>query len=99
MVEFDEKRNFTRVNTDCQMTFKRVDSNQIYDATCINLSGAGILFESREDIEPGKALEISLKPENNITPTLNAFVEVVRTSRDNSGVFEVAASIRGIKGN
>lgn len=99
MPEYEEKRNFVRMDSNCKMTYKFVDSDQQHDATCINLSGAGILFKVDEEIEPGKALEIVLTPENKLTPPLNAFVEVVRASVASNGIYEIAASIKGIKSN
>lgn len=98
MIEYEEKRNFVRMDANCRMIFRFIESTQEYTATCINLSGAGILFRCDDGIGLGKALEISLIPKNNITPPLNALVEVVRSESDGHGSFEIAASIKGIKG-
>ncbi len=80
------------------MIFKFVDSDRQHIGTCVNLSGAGIFFKSETQITQGKAIEITIQPENNITPPLNAFVEILRVSEDKSGVYEIAGSIKGIKG-
>ena len=44
MLEQGEKRTYIRMETNCKMTYKFPESEQIHEATCINLSGAGILF-------------------------------------------------------
>ncbi len=97
MCEYTEKREFIRMNADCNMTFRFVDSDQQHIGKCINLSGAGIFFKTEKLISPGKAIEITFQPENNITQPLNAFVEVLRVSGDHNGTYEIAGSIKGIK--
>ena len=99
MLEYAEKRAFTRMDTDCEMTFKYVDSETVYRSTCLNLSGAGVCFITNQDIPVGKAIEISITPANTITPSLEAFVEVTRNSAaEGENDFEIAGSIKGIKG-
>lgn len=80
------------------MTFKFVDSDQQHVGSCVNLSGAGIFFKTEMQLAQGKAIEITVQPENNITPSLNAFVEILRVSEDDNGVYQIAGSIKGIKG-
>lgn len=99
MPDFDEKRDYIRMDSNCQMSFKFVDSDQQYNATCINISGAGILFKVDQEIEVGRALEIVINPKNNVTPPLDAFVEIIRVSAEGSGSYEIAATIKGIKSN
>ncbi len=97
MLEYDEKRNYARMDTNCKMTYKSPQSQSESDATCINLSGAGLLFSAAEALEPGIALEVCIKPENNVTPPMIAFIEVLRCSQCPSNRYEIAAAIKGIK--
>lgn len=98
MLDFDEKRNFIRMETNCKMTFKFPDSEQVYEGICLNLSGAGVLFKADQDITLGRALESQIIPENKITPPLDAFVEVIRNTPIADGRYKIAAVIKGIKG-
>ena len=97
MLEYDEKRNYIRMDAHCRMTYKFPQSDEINDATCVNLSGAGLLFNASEALEPGIALEIRVIPENNITPPMKAFVEIVRCTPNQNDQYEIAAAIKGIK--
>lgn len=99
MLQHGEKRTYTRMETNCKMTYKFPESEQRHEATCINLSGAGILFKATDDIEVGRAVEICVMPENNITPSMTAFIEVTRSSPTEDKKYEIAASIKGIKAN
>ena len=98
MLGYDEKRNYIRMSVDCSITYKLAASDQVYNGRCTTLSGAGISFISREEIEPGKGLEINVIPENNVTPPMTAYIEVVRSSGLENGEYEIAATIKNIKG-
>lgn len=99
MLEYSEKRAYFRRATDCRMTYKFPDSEREYTATCINLSGTGILFKARDELEPGRALEIRIRPENSTCPSITAFIEIVRSDPIEDHQYEVAGSIKGIKAN
>ncbi|MCX8048308.1 MAG: PilZ domain-containing protein [Methylohalobius sp.] len=97
MLENDaERRRFIRMQTGCKMTYRFPQSAEVFEATCQNLSGAGLLFTTSHPVEPGKALEIRIAPVNPVTPPLEAFVEVLRVG-ERDGEYEVAAVIKGIK--
>ncbi len=96
MLEPGERRQFIRMQTQCKMTYRFPHSTEMFTATCHNLSGAGVMFTTDRPIEPGRALEIRISPANNVTPPLEALVEVLRVE-DNDGEYEIAAEIKGIK--
>lgn len=97
MLEHDgERRRFIRMQTRCKMVYRFPQSTETFDATCQNLSGAGLMFTTSHPIDPGKALEIKIVPANPVTPPLEAFVEVLRVE-ERDGEYEVAAAIKGIK--
>lgn len=97
MLEHAEKRSLVRHNAECNLIYKFPESDVEYAATCINMSGTGILFKSSEDIEPGCALEIRIMPENYICPSITAFIEVTRSNPTEDEQYEIAGAIRCIK--
>ena len=98
MLDADEKRNHIRLNLDCDLTYKLVDSDQIYHGRCTSLSGAGVSFVSELPFQAGKGLEIHVHPKNSLTPPMTAFIEAVRCTELDEGNFEIAATIKSIKG-
>ncbi len=97
-MQYDEKRAYMRISIDSEMRYRLVDSTEFHAARCSSLSGSGVSFITTKTFDEGKAMEINLTPQNEITPALTAFVEVVRVSPLLSGEFEVAATIKTIKG-
>jgi len=98
VLEYDEKRNYIRMDIDCDMTFRATDSDQFYQGHCTSLSGSGVAFVAEEMFEVGKGLEINIVPKSSVTPPMTAYVEVVRSRPLESGQYEIAAMIKSIKG-
>ncbi|MDD5578898.1 MAG: PilZ domain-containing protein [Methylobacter sp.] len=99
MLEYDEKRNYIRMEVDCDVTYKIADSDTLYRGRCTSISGAGVSFIADQLLTPGKAMEINVTPKNAITPPMTAFIEVVRSTKQDNGHYEIAATIQSIKGN
>ncbi len=97
-MQYDEKRAFMRVDVNCEMRYRLVDSDEFQSAKCTSLSGAGISFISTQPCQEGQAAEISITPQNPLTPSLTAFVEIIRATKSASGDYEIAAAIKSIKG-
>jgi len=98
MLESSNHRKFTRIDAACDMDFLHPGSQEKGLGYSINLSAAGILFRTKEKLNEGCSLEISVKPVNPITPPLNALIEVIRVVAVENNEYEVAATIEGIKG-
>lgn len=98
MQNTDEKRHYLRMNLDCDLTYKQVDSDKVYHGHCTSLSGAGLSFISELPFEAGKGLEIHVPPKNAMTEPMTAFVEAVRCTEVENGCYEIAATIKSIKG-
>ncbi len=98
MLDYDEKRDFIRMQAECKMSYRLAEEETYAEGSCLNLSGSGILFRGTRELEPGKAAEIHLSPENRITPPLTAYIEVVRCEPDADGRYVIAGAIKGIKG-
>jgi len=98
MLEPSDKRKFTRMGAECKMSYTHLGSGETGSGHSINLSAAGILFSTRKKLDPGASLDIVVKPVNTLTPPLHALIEIIRVIPMESGEFEVAAAIEGIKG-
>lgn len=96
--EYDEKRDFIRIDIDCEIEFKKIDStNGVSIGQILNLSGRGMMFVSEVELEKNNVFEINVKPSNALTPSLHANVKVVRVvkQRHASG-YEIGAVIKEI---
>ncbi len=99
MLEYAEKRALVRYEANCNLIYKLPESECEYAATCINLSGTGILFTAKDDIEPGQAVEIRITPANYACPSITAFIEIIRSYPVDDHQYQIAASIKCIKAN
>jgi len=99
MLGYDEKRNYIRMEVDCGVTYRLVDSDELHHGYCSSISGAGVSFIADRFIDPGKAMEINIIPQNSLTPPMTAFIEVIRSTEQDDGRYEVAATIKSIKGD
>lgn len=99
MLEYDEKRNYIRMDVDCDITFKPADSDDTKTGRCTSLSGAGLAFIAETALNPGIALEVCVQSKNSVTPPMTAFIEVVRCTAQGDNKYEIAATIQSIKGH
>ncbi|GAB4268125.1 MAG: PilZ domain-containing protein [Methylomicrobium sp.] len=99
MLEYDEKRNYIRMTVDCELTYRLAGSDDTYQGVCTSISGSGVSFLAEQSFDPGKALEVSITPKSSITPPMTAYIEVVRTTKQDDGRYEIAAAIKSIKSN
>lgn len=99
MRAYDEKRDYIRMDIDCEITYRLADSDRVHHGQCTSISGAGVSFTTDEAIEIGKALEITILPAKALTPPMSAFIEVVRCTHQSAGSYEIAATIKSIKGS
>jgi len=93
--DYDEKRDFIRVQVDCDIHYKEQDGDEQYQGRVKNLSGRGMMFVSEIGISPETLLEVHVAPHNELTPALNALVRVVRMARQKNGeAYEIGAVIQ-----
>jgi len=97
VIEFEEKRAFSRMRANCRMSFKCVGAGTGSEGLCLDISGSGILFQTDRPVEPGRALEIRTLPKDKITPPMTAFIEVVRCTQTAQERYRIAAAIKAIK--
>jgi len=95
-LDYSEKRDFIRMIANSQMTYQEIDSTKSYQGYCINLSAAGILFETDHHLEPGTLVQIKITPQLAIVKPLIATINVLRTAKNNDGKFAIAGEIKDI---
>ncbi len=93
--EYDEKRDYIRVEVDCPIVFRAEGSEEKELGKVRNLSGRGMMFIAQRELPVESRLEVLVKPENDITPPLHARVRVVRVAKPRRGDgFEIGAVIQ-----
>jgi len=97
MLTHDERRDYIRMDVNCEIAYKTADSDQYKTGLCTTLSGAGVSFIADQPFELGLAMDINITPKSNITPPMAAHIEVVRCSKRNDNEYEIAAVIKSIK--
>jgi len=98
MLDYDEKRNYMRMNVDCDITYKTLDGSDEKRGHCTSLSGAGLSFIADTPFEPGLAMDVCVEPKKSLTPPMDALIEVVRCTEKAPDQYEIAATIKSIKG-
>lgn len=96
--EYDEKRDFIRIDVDCDISYKKTDSTEeAMIGRVSNLSGRGMMFISDIELEKNEFFEVNIKPENILTPELHANVKVVRVVKQrHADGYEIGAVIKEI---
>lgn len=95
--EYDEKRDFIRINVDCEMSYKQPGSSETNSGKVTNLSGRGMMFIANESLDLESVVEVRIIPEKNITPPLHANVRIVRVAKQRHGDgYETGAVIQEI---
>ena len=99
MQDYREKRNYPRMEIDCPASFDVV-GGQGGGAIVKNLSGGGLLMWLDHEISPQSTLLLEIKPVNDITPPMQAEVEVLRCTPvdGGEGSFAVACQISRVLG-
>lgn len=93
MAEFVERREYFRINVDCEINYRLVNSDEIYKARCTTLSGAGISFVTRQALQPEEDLEIIIQSQLPSTPPLRANVKVISVRALEDQTFIASASM------
>ena len=97
MVDSSDKRDFRRMMLDCRVEFRIAGKSQKHEGNLINLSATGLRLSTNVLLQEGDVLEVHVKPEKEITPPLDAIVEIVRVDTDAaSGRTELGCKINQI---
>lgn len=97
-IEYDEKRDFIRMNAEHALQFNEVGSNDTHQGTCHNLSATGILFTTDKSIPMGTELEVNITPRHSLVSPFDAVIKVLRAQPNGSpNTFSIAGKITSIK--
>jgi len=94
--EHSEKRNFTRMAVNAELTYSITGDNQIYTAECRDLSHTGILFITEQSLSNGQTLEITIDVTYSKFEPMKAIVEVIRVE-SSGNKFSVGCKILEFK--
>jgi hypothetical protein len=99
MQDYREKRDFPRMDIDCPARIE-ISGEAAGGAIVKNLSGGGMLLWLEVPTQLGATLRIEIVPQNDLTPSMCAEVEVLRCSPIDAapGSFAVACTISRIVG-
>ncbi len=95
--DYDEKRDFIRVEVDCDIHFKPQGAGSEQIGRLSNLSGRGMMFIAAEEIPVDTPVEIRIAAEKQVTAPLHAMVRVVRLAKQRRGDgYEIGAIITSV---
>ncbi len=93
LTDYSEKRNYFRMNLDCNAEYIVNGSGTSKLGTVTNLSGDGISLITDESVTPGTEVKILIKPENDVTPPLDVVMEVLRCEQHDGENYLLAGNI------
>lgn len=77
-IDYSEKRNFFRMNIECNAEYTINGSGSTKMGFVTDISGDGMSLIADESVTPGTEVRVSIKPENSVTPPLEVIMEVLR---------------------
>jgi len=97
-INYEEKRDFIRMNAEHALQFREVGSEQTSEGICRNLSATGILFTTEQAIPDGTELEVNITPRYSVVSPFAAVVKVIRSqSNGEPSRYIVAGKITSIQ--
>ncbi len=96
-LDYNEKRDFTRMEVECVVDYTLSGESEVRQAAGHNLSAGGVCFETEQEVAAGTLLEISISPQQKLTPPLEATAEVVRVEPSADGRCIVSCRFQQIK--
>ncbi len=92
MMNSPEKRDFVRMPVHCPLALRNSADQSTEMAELLDLSATGCRFISQRALDQGARLQITVNPQNPITPPLEAEISVIRCAQIDNG-FDIAATI------
>jgi len=90
---YSEKRNFFRMNMECNAEYTVNGSKNQRTGKISDLSGDGISIIIDQSVKPGTEIHVSIRPTNSVTPPLNVTMEVLRCEQQDTDNFLLAGNI------
>ncbi len=91
--DYSEKRNFFRMNLECNAQYTINGSGNQKLGKVSDLSGDGISIIADQSVTPGTEVRVSIQPENDVTPPLEVVMEVLRCEEQDADNFLLAGNI------
>ena len=91
--DYSEKRDFIRMKISTSLPATLSATTGIIEGNCRNLSGGGMLVETKESIPEGTTLEVEVSSDHGHSPTLKAKARVVRSLASENGNYELGLEI------
>ncbi len=93
--DYDEKRNFVRMNIETQITYKVKDSDgQSHHGISNNLSATGLLMETDFKLSQDDEIELVMNPSGDRLPPFVAEGKVLRINSDENDTNKFHVSIK-----
>lgn len=83
--DYDEKRNYFRMQLNCSMHYAAIDEKNLHQGRCVNLSTRGMLIETDKYFPIGTRLKVNVTPSLDLSPPLMAIFEVRRAETMEEG--------------
>lgn len=93
--DYQEKRNFIRMQMDVPATITLTQNDQVIQARCLDLSGNGMLLSSPEPIQEESIFHIVISSTRPNLPPLEAEVKCTRCI-EKDGQYEIGVLIEDI---
>jgi len=91
--DYSEKRNFFRMNLECNAEYTINGSGNQKSGKVSDLSGDGISIIADQSVDPGTEVRVSIQPENDVTPPLEVVMEVIRCEAQDVDSYLLAGNI------
>jgi len=93
LTDYSEKRNFFRMNLECDAEYTINGSGNQKSGKVSDLSGDGISIIADQSVKPGTEVRVSIRPENDVTPPLEVVMEVLRCEEQDADNYLLAGNI------
>jgi len=93
ITDYSEKRNFFRMNLECDAEYTINGSGKQKSGKVSDLSGDGISIIADQSVKPGTEVRVSIRPENDVTPPLEVIMEVLRCEEQDADSYLLAGNI------
>ncbi len=94
MADFKEKREFFRMQVDCEIHRKHDNQEgNVYMGRCTTLSGAGVSFITTDNLNIGDLFDVIINPQQTLTPPMRGKATVIRIVALDNSEFEIGATL------
>ena len=89
----EDKRKFMRMMVNAQAKVTLLESGEVFQGTCTDLSATGLSIVIEQPLEMNTMTEVHINSTSAAIPPLNAHAKVVRCSQDNDNQYILGLEI------